>query len=270
MGKDAKGINRGKCSKPECNCVEYLFEKENGHKCVNCGHVPIKHTEIERKPSDDPSWFSFVKFHDSDGGTDEELIIEDDSIPSSIPLMVESNRDIRGCLRGACTNPGCNCKKFSFVEEKGLKCSVCGHVPAHHTQLTPKSATNPSESAEENQEDTKLFSKSHNKIPSRILLSDLRITDMEEDQTPPTISVPKSKPMPKKRRIANSLKPVSSIGGHHPMSLPVQTDSAPHIPSSGTCLFRLLYIIDVYSSGSTTKRWSFSTTTPFQLATYGN
>ena len=220
MGKDAKGISRGRCSKQGCDCVEYLYEKENGHKCANCGHVPIKHTHEE--------------FHDSDetlDGTDEELSIYSMIKDDSIPLMVENNRDIRGCLRGACTNPGCNCRKFSYIEEKGPKCSECGHVPAQHTRLILKPAATPHEFVEENHGDAALFSISHKKIPSNTLLSDLRITDVEEDQTPPMISVSKSKPIPKKRQ-AHSCKSVSSIDGRHPMSLPVRTDPVLHKLSS--------------------------------------
>ena len=47
MGKDSKGINRGKCSKPSCDCVDFVYNKDKGIKCSNCGHIPITHAEIQ-------------------------------------------------------------------------------------------------------------------------------------------------------------------------------------------------------------------------------
>ena len=239
MGKDIRGINRGKCSKRGCDCVQY-FKEENGQKCTNCGHVPTVHTKIDEnvwnlsslasEESDDIK--SYGRFR---GGSDEE-VSENDSVPLRHQLSesnIGSNTDIRGNLRGGCNE--CNCKQYSYIKERGSKCSVCGHVPAQHTQLTQLLTAVPHEQ-EELEKDTPLFTKSRNAIPSNAS-SSLCITDVEEEEkTPP---VPKLKPQPVKRK-THFLNLVSLINKHHPssVSLPAagQMDRSPHMPP-GTCSF---------------------------------
>ena len=188
MGRDSKGVDRSKCSKPGCGCDQFLYKKENGPKCSNCGHVPVNHAEIREavliKPLDDSLGFAFKE--ESDDGTDEETY-EDDSISNR-----GSNRDIRGNLRGVCTAPGCTCRQFSCIKTQGPKCSVCGHAPVKHTQeqtIKPIPRGFVDEEDDEYEKDSALFRPRNKNPPSplknfsgiSISSSSLSITDMEED-----------------------------------------------------------------------------------------
>lgn len=192
MGRDSKGIDRGKCSKPGCGCDQFLYKEEKGPRCSNCGHVPVNHAEIREavliKPLDDSLGFAFGE--ESDEGTDEESD-EDDSISNR-----GSNRDIRGNLRGECTAPGCNCRQFSCIKAQGPKCSVCGHAPVKHTQKQTSKPTSKliprgfvEEEDDEYEKDSALFKPRNKNPPSplkkfsgiSISSSSLSITDMEED-----------------------------------------------------------------------------------------
>ena len=186
MGRDSKGVDRGKCSKPGCGCDQFLYKKENGPRCSNCGHVPINHAEIREavliKPLDDS--LGFASGEESDEGTNEETD-EDDSISNR-----GSNRDIRGKLRGECTAPGCKCRQFSCIKAQGPKCNVCGHAPVKHAQKqTSKSSSKlipqgfVEEEDEEFEKDSALFKPRNKNPPSPLksFSSSLSITDMEEE-----------------------------------------------------------------------------------------
>ena len=189
MGRDSKGVDRGKCSKPGCGCDQFLYKKENGPKCSNCGHVPVNHALIREAVLIKPS-LGFASGEESDEGTNEETD-EDDSISSR-----GSNRDIRGNLRGECIASGCKCRQFSCIKAQGPKCSVCGHAPVKHTQKqTSKSSSKlisrgfVEEEDEEFEKDSALFKPRNKNPPSplkhfsgiSISSSSLSITDMEED-----------------------------------------------------------------------------------------
>ena len=46
MGVDSRGINRGECSHPECQCRE--FQRSSGaSKCYVCSHPPASHKTLE-------------------------------------------------------------------------------------------------------------------------------------------------------------------------------------------------------------------------------
>lgn len=45
MSRDSRGISRGKCNLPECNCQSYMGGSD-GMKCVGCGHPPGKHQNL--------------------------------------------------------------------------------------------------------------------------------------------------------------------------------------------------------------------------------
>lgn len=218
MGKDSKGIERGKCSKPGCNCVQFLYTKEKGTRCSNCEHVPIVHSVIPEgvlvTPSDEPSGFANDEEMDeeSDKGSDEESNEESDEDDSDAMShdLVGSSMDIRGILRGECRVNGCNCKQY--IVQQGSKCSVCDHVPVKHVAKVNKPSivhghfNKHKEDDDELEKDSspiKLFSKPQKKIPSssKKLPSDLSITDMEEepmDLSPNVMSGSRARIKPRK------------------------------------------------------------------------
>ncbi|KAI6645908.1 hypothetical protein LOD99_13166 [Oopsacas minuta] len=47
---DSHGIKRGRCELNDCNCKEFV-KSDSGIKCEGCKHVPVKHIEIDPKPT---------------------------------------------------------------------------------------------------------------------------------------------------------------------------------------------------------------------------
>ena len=205
-----------------CDCVQYFME-ENGQKCPNCRHVPFNDTLHEAVRSS--SLYPIRSYG--------EEITEDNSVPLRYQLSesnLGSNTDIYGNLRGICKRY--NCWQYSYIKERGSRCSECGHVPTQHIQLTqqPKALCKFIGQEHEFEKDTPLFTKSRNEISS-YASSSLCITDVEdEDKTLP----------PPVEWQTHSLNPVNLTGKHHPssMSLPAagQIDPSPHM-SPGTCTF---------------------------------
>ena len=224
MGRDVQGINRGKCSKPDCDCTQYLYKKEKGPKCSNCGHVPVIHTEIGEaviEPSNNPSGFTPKEaFKKTDERNDKETFEYDGN---GVSRSDGSSIDIRGTLRGRCSTPRCDCRQFSYIKTQGPKCNVCGHAPGQHTQLTPTSASPHSFIQEEVEKDAApLFKKSQIKIPNWPLGSDLTISDMEDPMnSSSTVSVPIVKP--RKKPPIDSTKQMPTVShslGTHPTTIP--------------------------------------------------
>ena len=247
MGKDSKGVDRGKCSKPGCVCDQFLYKKENGPKCSNCGHVPVNHAEIREavliKYFDDPLEFSSKD--ESDEGTEEESderaeesdegTDEDDSISNP----VGSNIDIRGTLRGECTAAGCNCRQFLCIKVQGPKCSVCGHAPVKHTQeqtskptskLTPQRFVGEEEN--EFEKDSALFKPRNKNPPSplknfsgiSISSSSLSITDMEAEDPMESFKAKKRVPINNDYEIDYSKQtPVDGYSLGHYLPTPLQS-----------------------------------------------
>ena len=218
-------VQGGRCF---CDCVQY-FKEENGQKCTNCGRVPFNDTMMhEAERSSSLYAFGHIRSY---GGSVEEITEDDSGVPFRYQLsesILGSNTDILGNLRGRCKR--CNCRQYSYIKERGPKCSECGHVPTQHTQLTqqPKAPRKFIGQEHEFEKDTPLFTKSQNASSS------LCITDVEDDNKTP--------PPPPAEWQAQSLIPVNLIGKHHPsgMSLPVagQMGPFPHM-SPGRCTFGL-------------------------------
>jgi len=141
MGKDCNGIDRGRCNKPDCNCLQFLYEKDKGVKCSNCGHVPAKHSAVREGllvdvTSDAPLVTETVDVKDkvnSDAGNFEE--VERDSTPKLVGNLIRNNVDSQGTVRGRCTLDGCTCSRFVHVASRGKKCDECGHAPVKHIKV---------------------------------------------------------------------------------------------------------------------------------------
>ena len=134
MGKDCNGIDRGRCNKPDCNCLSFLYDKENGVKCSNCGHVPAKHSAIrEGLLVDVTSDVALVT------ETVDEVVqvvgIYEEVERDSTPKLVGNNVDSQGAIRGRCTTDGCACSGFVYVASRGRKCDECGHAPVKHIKV---------------------------------------------------------------------------------------------------------------------------------------
>ena len=242
MGKDSKGINRGKCTKPGCGCVDFLYNKDNGIKCSNCRHVPIAHAEI-LKPHDgflDSASEDEIEPLMDDEETEETYEDVNDDLGQDLSHQpTGSNIDIRGTLRGECTTSGCTCKQFLYIAQESPKCSGCGHAPAKHTAKganVPARLVNKGREETEFEKDsapTQLFIKPQNRTfysrsplqssSNTTSVSDLSIADMEEDpiDSPPVIRKPRfrsNRRIPMKRE-PNPIRYVSSdssLSGPHP------------------------------------------------------
>ena len=257
MGKDSKGINRGKCSKPGCDCIDFVFNKDKGIKCSNCGHVPIAHAEIRFEQIIKP--YDGLLESASEDEIEPLIAIDEVEVKETYEDAINdlsedsghqptgSNKDIRGTLRGECTANGCMCKQFLYIAQQGPKCSVCGHGPARHKD---KGANVParlvSKGREENEEKdsvpNKLFIESQNRTfysrSSNTSVLDLSIDDMEDDPTdsPPVVHMPqfRSRKRLPMRHEPDPIRDVplgSSSSGPHPTVYP-QSRSPNMIDSS--------------------------------------
>ena len=231
MGKDSKGINRGKCSKPGCGCVDFLYKEDKGIKCSNCGHVPIAHAETRfeiLKPPD-----GFLESASEDEIDDEEIEEETyENVNDDLSHQpAGSSMDIQGTLRGECTFTGCKCRQFSYIVQQGPKCSGCGHAPVRHTAEganMPK-VVNKRREEDEFEKDSappQLFITPQNRTFSSPLrssfntsVSDLSIADIEEEDTTdstPVGHIHQSRP---KRRLLmkHGPEPIRSRSRYMPM-----------------------------------------------------
>ena len=226
MGKDCNGIDRGRCNKPGCNCLRFLYDKEKGVKCSNCGHVPAKHSAIREDllvdvTSDVALVTETVDEVDSVVGIYEE--VERDSTPK----LVGNNVDSQGTMRGRCTTDGCACSGFVYVASRGRKCDECGHAPVKHIKVAVSVfsgrgpiATNNSD--DEVEKDSAIVSK-----PSVFTISQV-VDDRNSERLPsplksfPSISLSPSQPSVSsaKRRIPFPNHTTNSSGT-------VKSDSSP-------------------------------------------
>ena len=236
MGKDSKGINRGKCSKPGCGCVDFLYKEDKGTiKCSNCGHVPIAHAETRfeiLKPPD-----GFLESASEDEIDDEEIEeetyenVNDDLSHQPRHQPAGSSMDSQGTLRGECTFTGCKCRQFSYIVQQGPKCSGCGHTPVKHTAEganMPK-IVNKRREEDELEKDSappQLFITPQNRTFSSPLrssfntsVSDLSITDIEEEDTTDSTPVGHMHQLRPKRRLLmkHGPEPIRSRSRYMPM-----------------------------------------------------
>lgn len=179
MGKDSQGINRGRCSKPGCDCGDFIYKKDKGVKCSNCGHVPTVHADIRfeiQNPLDE-----FLST--SEGEIDDKEFKEETYENVNDDLRHQpggSSMDIRGNLRGECTVTRCKCRQFSCIAEQGAKCTGCGHPPVKHMNK----GANTWEDEVEKDSAPILFTRPQNSSPLKRpwpSVSDLSIDDMEEE-----------------------------------------------------------------------------------------
>lgn len=211
MGKDSKGINRGKCSKPGCGCVDFLYKEDKGIKCSNCGHVPIAHAAAETR-------FEILKPPDGFLESASEDEIEEETYENVNDDLSHqpagSSMDIQGTLRGECTITGCKCRQFSYIVQQGPKCSGCGHAPVKHTA---EGANMPKFEDEFDKDSTvpQLFIRPQNRnFSSRLWstfntsASDLCISDTEKD---PIESLPvELRPQFRRQRMKHERDPIRS------------------------------------------------------------
>lgn len=126
MGRDSSGVDRGKCKKPNCKCRQFLYDKDKGLKCSDCGHVPTAHIAIPEAslievPVNDPVTLNVATATDNG-----------DAISSVVQCKSEQDQDSQGIARGPCIYVGCSCPQFSYMAQRGPKCTTCGHAPVKH------------------------------------------------------------------------------------------------------------------------------------------
>lgn len=188
MGKDSQGINRGKCFEPGCDCDDFVIHKK-GTKCNNCGHVPTIHVKMRFETVNPPGGSL------ESGSKDDEEIeksCKDASEDPNDDLAVRIRSisvDSQGISRGECTITGCKCKQFSYIaQQRGIRCSWCGHPPTKHVASVPKLDTKRREGDEYEKDSrhTKLFTSRYGQLQnskkSPELSSPLPVSDIEEDQ----------------------------------------------------------------------------------------
>ena len=149
MGKDCNGIDRGRCNKPNCDCIQFVYDKAKGVKCSNCGHVPAKHSAVREGFLVDVTPVSETVYLKDEEASVEAMFedhsisgIYEDVLAGDIYEEVErdgahkNNVDSQGTVRGRCTADGCACNGFTHVASRGRKCDVCGHAPVKHIKIT--------------------------------------------------------------------------------------------------------------------------------------
>ncbi len=94
MGRDKRGVDRGPCTKPGCECLEY--DTEGSLACAYCEHSPIAHSAIRNELEPAEKRRCIIPSHSEVTPIPEVKEVSIVSVPQVIPDLLPSQNPTEG------------------------------------------------------------------------------------------------------------------------------------------------------------------------------